>query len=157
MTLFRRAIQLHPYETEPAFENCPSATDIARWFTEEMRGVGNVGGDAWWLSRNPHGSCRMLAFVDLDTQEHYLLDIATEGTDDLLWVTYGLDGMWYDWWQHPQVSADIDHCWYGDGLEWLADKIKWFTEGCEERDGARRARPHSSRPQPVPRPHRSET
>lgn len=112
----------------PAFEGCPTATEIARWFSEEMRGVGNVGGDAWWLSRNPHGSCRMLAFVDLDTQEHYLLDIATEDTKDLLWVTYGLDGLWCDWWQHPVSTSDGDPYWHHDGIKWLADKILWFIE-----------------------------
>lgn len=34
---------------EPAFESLPSALDIAHWFIEEKRHVGNVGGDAWWL------------------------------------------------------------------------------------------------------------
>jgi hypothetical protein len=113
---------------QPAFEDCPSASDIARWFKEEMRGVGNVGGDAWWLSRNPHGSCRMLAFVDLDTQEHYLLDIAIGDTRNLLWVTCGMDGLWADWWQHPVSSTDRDPYWDRDGLAWLADNIVWFIE-----------------------------
>lgn len=115
-------------ELAPAFEGCPTATEIARWFSEEMRGVGNIGGDAWWLSRSPHGSCRMLAFVDFDTQEHYLLDIATEDTKDLLWVTYGLDGLWCDWWQHPVPTSNGDPYWHHDGIRWLADKVVWFIE-----------------------------
>lgn len=116
------------FHDTPAFEDCPSATDIAHWFTEEMRGVTNVGGDAWWLSRSPHGSCRMLAFVDLDTQEHYLLDIATEDTADFLWVTCGMDGLWCDWWQHPIPTMDQGYERYRDGLVWLAEKIEWFIE-----------------------------
>ena len=116
------------HRNEPAFEGCPSAGDIARWFTEEMRGVGNIGGDAWWLSRDPHGSCRMLAFVDLDVQEHYLLDIATGDTKDFLWVTYDMDGLCFDWWRHPTPTSDEDDDWFHDGMVWFVGRIEWFRE-----------------------------
>lgn len=118
-----------PALREPAFETLPSATDIARWFTQEMRGVENVGGDAWWLCREPHGSARMLAFVDWDVQEFWLLDIATGDTKDLLFVTNGLDGLWCEWWQHPVSTSDGDTYWYRDGIEWLADQIVAHREG----------------------------
>lgn len=110
-------------ERFPAFEHCPSAGEIASWFIEAMRGVENVGGDAWWLSRNPHGSCRMLAFIDYDTQEFWLLEVATEGTKDLLWVTNGLDGRGCQWWQNPVPTTDTDPYWHRDGIEWMADQI----------------------------------
>lgn len=112
---------------EPAFETLPSATDIAHWFVDEMRGVGNVGGDAWWLSREPHSSCRMLAMVDWDVQEFWLLDITTGDTSDLLWVTNGLDGTWCEWWQHP--TTEHDHYWETDGIKWMADLIVVHLEG----------------------------
>ena len=111
------------YDRHPAFEGCPSATEIAHWFVEEKRGKENVGGDAWWLSRDPHGSARMLAFVDYDVQEFWLLDIATEDTKDLLFVTNGLDGLWCDWWQHPTSTKNGDPYWYREGIEWMADQI----------------------------------
>lgn len=89
----------------PAFENCPSAGDIARWFIDEMRGEPNVGGDAWWLSRDPHGSCYMVAHVDRDTQEFWLLDITTGDVSDLLFVMNGLDGEGVTWWQNPTTRC----------------------------------------------------
>lgn len=116
-----------PYNRHPAFEDVPTASDIAGWFVAEMRGGGNSGGDAWWLSREPHSSCRMLAFVDWDTQEFWLLDITTEDTSDLLWVTNGLDGTWCEWWQHPTTSHD--HYWETDGIKWMADLIVVHLEG----------------------------
>lgn len=115
----------------PAFENVPSASDIAAWFVTEKRGQQNVGGDAWWLSRDPHSSCRMLAFVDWDTQEFWLLDITTEDTSDLLWVTNGLDGLWCEWWQHPTIG--FDHYWKTDGIKWMADQIVVHLEGREKK------------------------
>ncbi len=111
------------HDIEPAFDGLPSGTDIAHWFTEVKRGESNVGGDAWWLSRDPHSSCRMLAFVDLDTQEWYLLDIATGDTKDLLLVSCGLDGLWAEWWQHPVSTSNGDPYWTHDGVDWLAERI----------------------------------
>lgn len=107
----------------PAFEECPSAGQITHWFVENMRHVGNVGGDAWWLSRKPHGSCRMLAFVDGDTQEFWLLEVATEDSKDLLWITNGLDGVGCQWWQHPTSTSASDLYWQRDGIAWMADQI----------------------------------
>lgn len=107
----------------PAFEHLPSANDVANWFVEEMRHESNVGGDAWWLSRDPHSSCWMVAHVDLDTQEFWLLDIATEGTRDLLWVTAGMDGLGCQWWQNPTEATNSDPYWLRDGIAWMADQI----------------------------------
>jgi len=107
----------------PAFESLPTATDIAHWYVEVKRLEQNVGGDAWWLSRDPHSSCYRVATIDRDVQEHVLLEITTEGTRDLLYVTYGLDGLWCEWWQHPVNATDSDHYWYRDGIEWMADQM----------------------------------
>lgn len=110
-------------DPEPVFESLPSALDITHWYTEEMRGVPNVGGDAWWLCRESHSSARMLAFVDYDDQEYYLLDIATGDTRDLLWVTCGVDGLACQWWHHPVGTTDSDPAWYHKGIEWMAEQI----------------------------------
>lgn len=112
-----------PHDQQPAFESLPSGLDIAHWFVDEMRHEENVGGDAWWLCREPHGSARMLAFVDYDVQEFWLLDIATEDTKDLLFVTNGLDGLSCEWWQHPTSTAGGASHWYPNGVRWLADQI----------------------------------
>lgn len=113
----------YPYKQVPAFEDCPAAEDIAHWFVENMRGEENVGGDAWWLSRNPHGSCRMLTFVDYDVQEFWLLEVATEDSKDLLWIMNGLDGFGCQWWQKPTSTTDTDLYWEIDGIKWMADQI----------------------------------
>lgn len=106
----------------PAFESCPSAGDIAGWFIDEMRGVPNVGGDAWWLSRDPHGSCYRVAHVDRDVQEFWLLEITTNDVSDLLFVMNGLDGEGVTWWQNPTAHPDAE--WITDGLRWMADQIE---------------------------------
>lgn len=111
------------HDRHPAFENVPSASDIAHWYVEEKRLEQNVGGDAWWLSRDPHSSCYRVAAIDRDVQEHHLLEITTEDSRDLLYVTFGLDGTWCEWWQHPRSTADADHYWLRDGIEWLADQM----------------------------------
>lgn len=108
---------------EPAFESLPSAVDIAHWYVEEMKDEPNVGGDAWWLARDPHSSCRRLALIDMDTQHWLLLDVATGGTKDLLLVSHGLDGLWCDWWMHPVSASSADPYWERDGVAWLADQI----------------------------------
>ena len=110
-------------DEDPAFETLPSAGEIAEWFLAEKRGKTNVGGDAWWLCRDPHSSCRLLAFVDHDTQEFVLLDVATEGTRDLLWVMDGLDGPGCQWWQNPTSTTNGDPDWSRDGIAWMADQI----------------------------------
>ena len=109
------------HDRHPAFENVPTASDIAHWYVEVKRLEQNVGGDAWWLSRDPHSSCYRVATIDRDVQEHHLLDITTEGTSDLLYVTFGMDGVWCEWWQHPTTAPDRD--WYQDGVKWLADQM----------------------------------
>lgn len=111
------------YDRHPAFEDLPTASDIARWYVEVKRLEQNVGGDAWWLSRNPHSSCYRVATIDRDVQEHVLLDITTEDNKDLLYVTYGLDGLWCEWWQHPTDASNGDRYWYRDGVEWLGDQM----------------------------------
>lgn len=116
------------HDREPAFENLPTATDIAHWFVDEMRGVENVGGDAWWLSRDPHSSARMYAFVDWDVQEFWLLEIATGDTDDLLFVTNGCDGFGCEWWRNPTPSSQRGYEWHHDGLVWFADRISVHLE-----------------------------
>ena len=110
-------------DPRPAFEGLPSANDISHWFAEEMRQESNVGGDAWWLSRDPHSSCWRLAHVDLDTQEFWLLEVVTEDTKDLLWVTNGLDGLGCQWWQNPTAAGNADPYWWRDGIAWMADQI----------------------------------
>lgn len=106
----------------PAYEHCPSAGEIAEWFLAEKRHESNVGGDAWWLSRNPHSSCWKLAFVDYDTQEFYLLEVTTEGSTDLLFVMAGLGGRGVDWWQHPTTDPGVE--WRMDGVKWLAEQVE---------------------------------
>lgn len=121
----------------PAFETLPSATDIAHWYAEEMHGKPNVGGDAWWLCREPHSSARLLAFIDFDVQEFALLDIATEDSRDLLMVSHGLDGLWCDWWQHPRSTSDAGddyYDWHRDGVAWLADQMVVHFESGLHRD-----------------------
>lgn len=108
---------------EPAFDMLPTATEIAHWYAEEMKDERNVGGDAWWLSRDPHSSCRRLAMIDWDTQCWVLLDIATSDSKDLLLVSHGLDGLWADWWQHPVSTRCTDPTWERDGVAWLADQL----------------------------------
>lgn len=117
----------------PAFESCPTAGEIADWFLAEKRGVQNNGGDAWWLSRDPHGWCWMLAFVDRDEQEFHLLEVGTGDTKDLLWVTDGLDGRGVAWWQNPRPTADTDLYWWRDGIAWMADEIVVHYEALELR------------------------
>ena len=116
----------HPadYASGPAFEDCPTGGQIAFWFVENMRGIQNVGGDAWWLSRDPHGSCRMLAFIDYDVQEFYLLEIATEDSVDLLWVMCGYDGDGWEWWQNPKPSLEAHVDWRMDGIVWMTKRIQ---------------------------------
>jgi hypothetical protein len=110
-------------DREPAFEGLPTAGDIAHWFIAEKRHEPNVGGDAWWLSRDPHSSCWRVATVDRDVQEFYLLEVVTEDSKDLLMVSAGLDGMWCEWWQHPTTATDADPYWIRNGIEWMADQI----------------------------------
>lgn len=114
-------------ENYPAYERCPSAHEIADWFLAEKRRSQNVGGDAWWLSRNPHSACRWYAHVDRDVQEFWLLEISTDNggvtTHDLLWITAGLDGRAVAWWQHPVTTDGMDLYWHRDGLVWMADEI----------------------------------
>jgi len=117
----------------PAFETLPTAGDIAHWFVENMRHEENIGGDAWWLCRDPHGYCRMLAFVDYDTQEFWLLEIGTGETKDLLFVTNGYDGLGCTWWQNPVGMMDGGLCWHHEGIIWLADQV---IVHCEYRDAA---------------------
>lgn len=117
-----------PDADSPAFEDCPTAGQIAHWFIEEMRGVQNVGGDAWWLSRDPHGSCRMLAFIDYDVQEFYLLEIGTGDSVDLLWVMCGLDGEGCQWWQNPKPSGRADVYWRLGGIVWMTKQIEVHYE-----------------------------
>lgn len=107
----------------PVFEDIPTAGDIAHWFVEEMRDEPNVGGDAWWLSRSPHSGCRLLAYVDYDVQEFRLLEINTNDSTDLLWVSNGLDGLGFVWWQNPKLSITVDVDWRRDGIAWMADQI----------------------------------
>lgn len=76
----------------------------------------------------PHGSARKLAFVDWDVQEWWLLDIATEDTKDLLLVSYGLDGTFCEWWQHPVSTSGRNLYWETDGIKWLADRIALHVE-----------------------------
>lgn len=119
----------------PAFEALPTASEIAAWFLAEKRRSQNVGGDAWWLSRNPHSACRWYAHVDNDVQEFWLLEIYTDNggvaTHDLLWITAGLDGRGVAWWQHPVVRPD--RYWYRDGLAWMADEIVVHEEALGSR------------------------
>jgi hypothetical protein len=110
------------HDIHPAFEACPSAGAIARWFIDNMRQEPNRGGDAWWLSRDPHGSCYMVAHVDRDVQEFWLLDITTNDVSDLLFVMNGLDGEGVTWWQNPRTHPDAE--WITDGLRWMADQIE---------------------------------
>lgn len=110
----------------PAFETLPSGADIAHWFVDEMRHVHNVGGDAWWLARTPHSACRKLAFVDYDTQEFWLLEVVTDGSSDLLWVTNGYDGFGFLWWRNPTPRPD--YYWHRDGLVWMADQLVLHVE-----------------------------
>lgn len=125
----------------PAYRHCPTASEIADWFFAEKRNEQNEGGDAWWLSDNPHSACRMEAFVDADTQEFWLLDITTENdgryVSDLLWVTDGFDGRGVAWWQHPIAHAEVDaydsRYWHRDGLVWMADQIVVHYEAIELR------------------------
>lgn len=111
----------------PAFEGNPSGGDIGRWFLAEKRHESNVGGDAWWLSREPHGACRMVAFVDEDVQEFWLLEVTTDGTSDMLWVMDGYDGFGFEWWRNP-VTDRADPYWYRDGIVWMADRIVLHKE-----------------------------
>lgn len=112
----------------PAFESLPSAVDIAHWYVDKMRDKPNEGGDAWWLSRDPHSSCRRLALIDMDTQDWVLLDVATGDSKDLLLVSHGLDGLWCDWWMHPIPESSTDPYWERDGIVWLADQIVLHAE-----------------------------
>lgn len=119
----------------PVFEDVPTASDIAHWFIEEMRGEPNVGGDAWWLSRSPHSGCRMLAFVDYDEQEFHLLEINTEDSTDLLWVTSGMDGEGWEWWQNPKPSIEVDAAWRCDGIIWMSKRIELHLEYAHKHGG----------------------
>lgn len=107
----------------PIFESLPTGGDIAHWFVEEMRGEPNVGGDAWWLCREPHSGCRLLAYVDYDVQEFRLLEINTNDSTDLLWVSNGLDGLSFMWQNKPKPSIEVGVDWRRDGIEWMADQI----------------------------------
>jgi hypothetical protein len=110
------------FDRTPAFETMPEVEDIARWYIDEMRDEPNVGGDAWWLIREPHASCRRLAVIDWDVQEFVLLDIAIDGFRNLLLVSYGLDGTFAKWWNHP-VTAQAHVRWERDGIVWMADQM----------------------------------
>lgn len=112
----------------PAFETLPTANEIANWFLKEKRREPNVGGDAWWLCRDPNSSCRLLAFVDYDDQEFYLLDITTEQTRDLLWITSGLQGFGCQWRRNPTDSSKDNLYWEYDGIVWMANQIVLHCE-----------------------------
>lgn len=108
-------------DNTPAFESLPSAVDIMNWFLAEKKHESNVGGDAWWLAREPHSSCWRLAHVDYDVQEFWLLEVTTGETSDMLWVTDGLNGKGYQWWRNPRI--DVNAYWRRDGIVWMANQI----------------------------------
>ena len=116
---------------ESVFLSLPSAGAIAQWFTEEHSAgrFQNPGGAATLLSDDPHCTVWLLAMVDHDDQEFYLLDIATTldevTSHDLLFVTAGLnEALACEWRMKPTATQP----WSSDGLDWFAGRIEFWEE-----------------------------
>lgn len=112
-------------ERKPVFETLPSGLDIARWFRDEefAHRFQNVGGDATWLCREPHGALWHLATVDHDDQMFFLLVVITDGVQDLLFVTSGLRcALACEWRNQPTKEQD----WGRAAIVWFADMIEQY-------------------------------
>jgi len=114
---------------ESVFIQLPTGPEIARWFIDTLRAgeFQNVGGDAVHLSDDPLCSVWHLAQVDHDEQMHHLLDVCTDGSHDLLYVTWGLrEEMGCEWRQQPMAAMP----WGYDALVWFAERIEFANENC---------------------------
>lgn len=112
---------------DPVFESLPSGVNIARWLNERYNAstFQNPGGGAITLCDDPHCSLWMLATVDHDEQEFYLLDIRTGDTNDHLFVTAGLiEGLSCEWRQEPSTEQR----WNAETLAWFYGRIDFFYE-----------------------------
>lgn len=110
---------------EPVFDTFPTGPDIAKWFNDEERAgrFQNQGGDALWLSREPHGWLWHVATVDHDDQVYYLLAIGNGDTQDLLFVTTGLRcALACEWRGRPSKEQN----WGYRALTWMASLIETY-------------------------------
>jgi hypothetical protein len=117
------------WDDEAVFIQLPSGPEIARWFIETLRSgqFQNPGGSAVRLSENPYCSVWHLAEVDHDEQTHHLLDVHTDGSHDLLYVTAGLrEELGCEWRQEP---SDVMP-WGYEALVWFAGRIEFTNENC---------------------------
>ncbi len=123
-------------DRNPVFDTLPSGLDIAKWFNDEKRTgrFKNQGGDAVWLSREPHGWVWHLATVDHDDQVFWLLVIGTGETQDLLFITTGLRcPLACEWRNEPSKEQE----WGYAALVWFAGVISQYEEAwADESDRA---------------------
>lgn len=110
----------------------PSGFDIARWFADQMPGFHNDGGDGTLLSEDPLCSLWHLATVDHDDQEFYLLDVCTDGSSDLLFVTAGQRvELACEWRNVPSRTQS----WGYEAIVWFAGLIEEYEDGWNATDG----------------------
>jgi hypothetical protein len=129
--------------------NVPGAFDIARWFKENHALTYQQGQTAEGLDYDmaDDGYCYVwvMAFVDLDYDAFFLLDVRTKNEDSSEWrdflfvgvgVTFGKSTP-CEWQQKPVTFNDDDHdpqARLREGMNWMGQRIEFWTEDHGFRD-----------------------